>query len=250
MTSPDALDEAVHLTREGFASYGIAHAWERVVAVVVDAGVGFSNLAVADYRPDLAAGLVRRLRNHPGLVFEAHATDYQRPEGLRRMVEDGFAVLKVGPELTFRFREAVFALALLERELLRGKKSSAPSRLVSVLDREMVDDPRHWRSYYRCAGEPEHLLRRYALTDRCRYYWSRPAVAAALARLFDNLRRRVIPLPLLSQYLPDLVEAVRSGAVEPSPESLVRARIQGAWRRYLSACYTDPVLPPGPPPGR
>ena len=47
------------------------------------------------------AGSVPRLRC--GLVFEAHSTDYQPPEGLARLVSDGFAVLKVGPALTFAF---------------------------------------------------------------------------------------------------------------------------------------------------
>ena len=60
----------------------------------------------------------------PGLVFEAHSTDYQPPESLARLVSDGFAILKVGPGLTFALREALYALdqiaAALYPELVRA----------------------------------------------------------------------------------------------------------------------------------
>jgi len=47
----------------------------------------------------------------PRLIYQGHSTDYQRLESLRAMVEDHFAILKVGPALRFALREAPFALA-------------------------------------------------------------------------------------------------------------------------------------------
>ncbi|HWL57530.1 MAG TPA: class II D-tagatose-bisphosphate aldolase, non-catalytic subunit [Paracoccus sp. (in: a-proteobacteria)] len=44
----------------------------------------------------------------PGLVFEAHSTDYQTRDALIALVKDGFAILKVGPGLTSVLREALF----------------------------------------------------------------------------------------------------------------------------------------------
>ena len=42
----------------------------------------------------------------PGMVFEAHSTDYQPAAALAALVDDGFAILKAGPGLTFALREA------------------------------------------------------------------------------------------------------------------------------------------------
>jgi tagatose-1,6-bisphosphate aldolase non-catalytic subunit AgaZ/GatZ len=39
----------------------------------------------------------------------------------------------------------------------------------------------------------------YGYSDRCRYYWNQPAVQEEIARLFDNLGERPIPLTLVSQ---------------------------------------------------
>ena len=46
-------------------------------------------------------------------------------------MRDHFAILKVGPALTFAFREAVFALAMMENELF---PSHERSNIISVLD--------------------------------------------------------------------------------------------------------------------
>ncbi|MCZ5855981.1 class II D-tagatose-bisphosphate aldolase, non-catalytic subunit, partial [Escherichia coli] len=37
-------------------------------------------------------------------IVEAHSTDYQTPQSLRQLVIDHFAILKVGPALTFALR--------------------------------------------------------------------------------------------------------------------------------------------------
>ena len=50
----------------------------------------------------------------PGVVYEAHSTDFQTEAALADLVASHFAILKVGPMLTFAFREAVFALAAIE----------------------------------------------------------------------------------------------------------------------------------------
>lgn len=55
-----------------------------------------------------AWGRVRALVVQPGVEFDhARVVDHQRPEGLARLVQDGWAVLKVGPGLTLALREAL-----------------------------------------------------------------------------------------------------------------------------------------------
>lgn len=55
------------------------------------------------------------------MVYEAHSTDYQTQAAYRELVRDHFAILKVGPALTFALREAIFALAQIEQELIALK---------------------------------------------------------------------------------------------------------------------------------
>jgi tagatose-1,6-bisphosphate aldolase non-catalytic subunit AgaZ/GatZ len=64
----------------------------------------------------------RALEGLPRLVFEAHSTDHQTPAALRALVQDHFAVLKVGPALTHALREALFALEAVEGELLAARR--------------------------------------------------------------------------------------------------------------------------------
>ena len=156
----------------------------------------------------------------PNLVFEAHSTDYQRPAQLRELVEDHWAVLKVGPGLTFAMREALFALARIEAELAPGPSES---NLIEVIERRMLADPTHWQDYYE--GDPltQRTARRYSYSDRLRYYWADEQIEAARLALLTNLDRIGIPLPLISQFLPD--------AVRPDTQRSARTVRAGAGHR-------------------
>ena len=69
-----------------------------------------------------------------------------------------------------------------------------------------------------------------------RYYWPDPAIQAAQTRLFANLGETGVPLPLLSQYLPDQYRRVRRGEIMPQPHELVVDRVRDVLRDYASAC--------------
>jgi D-tagatose-1,6-bisphosphate aldolase subunit GatZ/KbaZ len=230
------------LARAAFASL-TPEAWARVVAVVVQPGVEFGGDTIVDYEPRRAADLSALVATLPALVYEAHSTDYQRPAALGALVRDHFAILKVGPALTFAFREALFALEQIEREALATGLGTAgggePSRLRETLDAAMREDPAHWRAYYSGGEDELAFARAFSFSDRCRYYWPRPDVRDALERLLGDLSRRPIPLALLSQYLPAQYAAVRAGKLEPSPEALIRHRIGAVLKTYWAACGAD-----------
>lgn len=237
-TRASDAERTIELTRQAFARRGLERAWERVVAVVVQPGVEFGDDVVFPYRrgtADLGALAAAR-----GLVYEAHSTDYQDESALRALVEDRFAILKVGPELTFAFREAAFALEAVERELL-GRTVGRLSGLRQALDDAMRADPRHWRDWY--AGDDEEALRlrrAFSLSDRCRYYWTAPPVQEALHRLHANLEGRRLPRGLLSQHLRDRGEG--AGADEPGlAERLERGHVRRVLGRYARACDPDPA---------
>jgi D-tagatose-1,6-bisphosphate aldolase subunit GatZ/KbaZ len=152
------------------------------------------------------------------------------------MVQDHFAILKVGPWLTFAFREAVFALSAIERELLAEEKSQRLSQLREALDRAMLREPAFWRSYYKGDESQLRISRAYSYSDRCRYYWHEISVQAEIERLIGNLTARPVPLTLVSQYLPFEYEAIRTEQIENQPEAIIRYHIQSVLRSYATAC--------------
>ena len=237
VTRPTDALETIDLFLRAFQKRGLHSAWERVVALVVQPGVEFGDTDIHAYDHHAALGLSRAIESVPGLVFEAHSTDYQTRAALRQLVQDHFAILKVGPGLTFAYREAVFALAHIEEAWLGGDSGLVLSGLFSAVEQTMLADPRDWADYYH--GSPSELAfaRRYSLSDRMRYYWLREPLHGAVERLFLNLEgRKPIPLALLSQYMPAEYTRVREGLLENSPTALARSRIQAVLEDYRAAC--------------
>jgi D-tagatose-1,6-bisphosphate aldolase subunit GatZ/KbaZ len=232
-TTPEAARATVSEHRAAFGEAGVGEAWERVVALVVQPGVEFDHVRVFDYAPAAARRLSDVVAEYPGLVFEAHSTDYQTRDALARLVRDHWAVLKVGPGLTFALREALFALAAIEDELV---PVADRSRLVDELESAMLADPTWWAGYYEGDPARQRLARRYSYSDRARYYWPQPPLAAAVARLFDNLDTAGIPLPLLSQHLPDQYRRVRAGELPPAARALAIDHVRDVLRDYAHAC--------------
>ena len=72
------------------------------------------------------------------MIYEAHSTDYQSRAALKDLVCDHFAILKVGPALTFAFREAAFALAMMEKELYPAGERS---QLIETVEAAMLGNP-------------------------------------------------------------------------------------------------------------
>src|ERR1700757_3791178 len=108
------------------------------------------------------------LAQHPGLIFEAHSTDYQTPESLSALVRDGFAILKVGPGLTFAMRQALFSLAAIEDECVEAARRS---RLRERVEAIMLAHPDQWRRHYPGTTQEQRRLRIHSYSDRMRYYW-------------------------------------------------------------------------------
>jgi D-tagatose-1,6-bisphosphate aldolase subunit GatZ/KbaZ len=133
------LLETLEIHRKIFLNARLWEAWDRVIAIVAQPGVEFSDRTVSYYNRSAASDISHALDKSP-LVFEAHSTDYQKPSGLKQLVEDHFCILKVGPWLTFRYREALFSLAWIENELIpRGDdRFNDRSNLEQVLENVMT----------------------------------------------------------------------------------------------------------------
>ena len=236
ITTPQSVLESLDVYEQTFNALGLNEAWKRVIAVVVQPGVEFSQFHIHDYDPSKAAALSQCIESVPGIIFEAHSTDYQKPNALRQMVADHFAILKVGPALTLALREAVFALAHIEKELLGIQNHSKLSLIQEILDQVMVENPQHWQSYYHGKQQELAIARKYSYSDRIRYYWPDQRVSDALSILIRNLNLTIIPLVLIKQFLPNQYERIREGKIRSDPESLILDSIRLVLNDYLYAC--------------
>ncbi|HVN99096.1 MAG TPA: D-tagatose-bisphosphate aldolase, class II, non-catalytic subunit [Steroidobacteraceae bacterium] len=216
-----------------FNSAGLGAAWPRVVALVVQPGVEFDHHHVVDFIPERASALSAVIAAQASMVYEAHSTDYQTGANLGALVRAHFAILKVGPALTFAMREALWALAQIESEWIpEGQRS----RLRETVLAAMAADPRHWRRYYHSSGAQLLLDQQFSLSDRLRYYWPVAEVGRALEKLLANLEASPPPLTLLSQYLPQQYAALRAGHLSGGARALVLHHIDLVLQQYSAAC--------------
>jgi D-tagatose 6-phosphate 4-epimerase len=233
VTPPEAVRATLEAHRIAFAAARANAAYDSVIAVVAQPGVEFDDLKVMTYEPEKAAGLRATLSAWPGLVFEAHSTDYQPPERLAQLVRDGFAILKVGPGLSFALRQALYGLDRIAGTLDRDW---AEQSLMAEMEREMTANPRYWEAYYHGGAEKERWLRHFSYSDRIRYYWATPAAQNTVERLFAYLGERNIPEPLISEFLPDLYPGVTSGLLPADPRTLALQAVRNVLQGYEAAC--------------
>jgi D-tagatose-1,6-bisphosphate aldolase subunit GatZ/KbaZ len=231
ITRADAAMKPLAVHRASFAEAGLASAMERVIGIVVQPGVEFGNTDVALYKPERAKSLIRSLDDMPGLVFEAHSTDYQPAEALSALVDDGFAILKVGPGLTFALREALYGLDAIA-DVLAGR--TPRTGLVTTMEKIMVEQPASWAGHYGGSPDEQQLQRHFSYSDRIRYYWPDPRASAAVGELFRRLPDE-IPETLISQYLGRLYSDVVSKRVAPKARELCLAAIDTALAPYSGA---------------
>jgi D-tagatose-1,6-bisphosphate aldolase subunit GatZ/KbaZ len=235
VTRPDAALATIEAHRRAFLAAGLESAWSRVIASVVQPGVEFDHHNVIDYGPRKAQALSHAITAVRNMVYEAHSTDYQTRDALRALVRDHFAILKVGPGLTFAMREALWALDAIDQEI---NPEHQQARLRDTVLERMREFPKHWEKYYHGNGKPLTVDLQYSLSDRVRYYWPDPAIEAARVKLFDNLRANPPPISLLSQHLPTALHAVRLRKATRDPLSLSMAHVSAVLDDYHHACHT------------
>lgn len=196
VTSTLSLDRTIYSHKMAWKSYGITNSWKRIAAVVAQPGVDFGHSNIFKFQPDKSQKLSAHLRSYGDLVFEAHSTDYQSNQALYDLVKQHFMFLKVGPELTFRLREAIFTIAKIYAELT----GSSPGDFEKFIDQKMVENPKHWKSYYCGTAIQQQHLRKFSYSDRIRYYWAHPEIASRLESLVNSKILQEIPEIVAAQY--------------------------------------------------
>jgi D-tagatose-bisphosphate aldolase class II non-catalytic subunit len=238
-TRPEAAKATLETHFNEFQARGLADAASRIVALVVQPGVEFGPTEI-DHLPDDASGRALKavLQPHSGLCFEAHSTDYQKHGAYPRLANMGFAFQKVGPALTFAYRQAIYGLDLLV-DVLDGKARSVPV-VRDVLEAEMLRDPRYWKGHYSGDFETLRQLRHFSYSDRIRYYWPSQAAQSAVSALRERLRHQTLPTPMLEQFFARqrLEYADRLASDYDLAYALVLGSIQQALRPYY---FTAPA---------
>ena len=234
VTEPDAVRATIEAHEKAFRSRSLEAAFARVVALVVQPGVEFGTTDVVRYDRAKAQPLSAALNDLPRFVFEAHSTDYQTREALTALVADGFAILKVGPALTFAVREALYGLDHIAEALLG---TSEKESLRAVMERVMTNDPRSWAGYSGGGRTEQRLLRHFSLSDRIRYYWAEPQAVRSVDRLLERLQGLRIPPTLAHQFLPgfDLNEDAPVTA-----RGAILAAVARVLADYAAACAAPP----------
>jgi len=238
VTRPADCKKTLAAFEQAYMANGLQDAWKRVIGLVVQPGVEFGDSDVFVYDRKKAADLTESLKNWPQGVFEGHSTDYQPKEALRAMVEDGIAILKVGPALTFGLREALFSLEMMEKEIYFGR-SCHFSNFQEVFEQAMLDQPKNWQRHYHGNAWELHFARKYSYSDRARYYLPDAKVDESINILINNINDAQIPMTLLSQYMPMQYQSIREGRITLTAEQLIQDRIGNYIDDYLYAVDPD-----------
>lgn len=239
VTKPEAMARTIEVYQKAFEEAGLADAFAHIIGIVVQPGVEFGDADFFRYDRHNAKELVAAANAIDGIVLEGHSTDYQPAQALREMVEDGIAILKVGPALTFALREGLFALSHIEKELVHADQRA---NFVELLEEIMLRAPEQWQKHYHGTEEQLQLKRKYSFSDRSRYYFALPEIEAAMAKLFDNLDGVEIPMSMLRQFMPLQYYKVRDGKLPLKARELAKDNVVALVEDYNYATHFNYMI--------
>lgn len=217
-TSPDAARQTLAAHDAAFGDMA-----DKIGGLVVQPGVEFSPTAVHALPIERDPRLLDALVDYPHVCLEAHSTDYQDPSVYPRLATLGFAFQKVGPALTFAYREALYALDTL------GPSKGA---LQAAMEDVMLADPSHWRGHYSGDAASLYAQRHFGLADRIRYYWQTDAAQTAVSALLAGFDRPLADAELVRVF-DDRVLTHAETLKGPQVQRLIDAQIACALAPYF-----------------
>lgn len=191
--------------------------------LVVQPGVEFSPTAVHHMPLDRDPGLVAAIADHPHVCLEAHSTDYQHDAVFPRLAQLGFAFQKVGPALTFAYRNTLYALDKLRPDA---------GALEACMEAVMLADPSRWQGHYSGDAKALYHERHFGLADRIRYYWPHPEALQAVADLRADFPDAITDTDLRRVFEPEVLD--RAETLDgPQVQRLIDAQIELALAPYF-----------------
>ena len=110
-------------------------------ALVIEPGMKFMHNNVT--KPIFKNFVIKKkFSKKNNFIFEAHSTDYQQINTLKKLVSNNFKFLKVGPELTYELTRSILFMEKLEKTL------NYKSNFSKILYLEMKKNRKYWLSYF------------------------------------------------------------------------------------------------------
>lgn len=237
-TSADSARATLAEQRSQFERHAPADAWSRVIGLVVQPGVEFGAADIHHFDTGSPDRLSPVLADYPHMAFEAHSTDYQDALVFPELARRHFAILKVGPALTFAYRQAAYAL-----DQVAGWYGCEGEPLADTMEALMLANPGYWKNHYSGADDAVRRLRHFGYADRIRYYWNQPEAQSRVSAILGRLTGQKLDLPLLRQYFSTQIieraQSLVSGRVGLA-QALIYAQIQEALLPYFATFSASP----------
>ncbi len=115
-------------------------------------------------------------------IYEAHSTDFQSINTLKKLVDNNFKFLKVGPELTYSYSRSLLLMEKIEKQFKNKNKSNFSENLIV----EMLKNNKHWFNFYEKNNTHQFLNSKY---DRSRYYLETKSVKNSINKLKFNINK-------------------------------------------------------------
>ena len=157
--------------------------YNKYFALVIDTNMEFFNQNIIKPNIKNLTEIVK-YSTKKKFYFEAHSTDYQNLNTLKKLVKNNFKFLKVGPELTHCLLKSLFLMEQFENEYIKEKKRSLFKR---KLIKEILSNKTHWKKYYneKDSTVVEKILK--GKLDRARYYLNTTKVNESIRLLEKNI---------------------------------------------------------------
>jgi D-tagatose-1,6-bisphosphate aldolase subunit GatZ/KbaZ len=151
-------------------------------SLVIEPGLGFSNQKIYKLKMN-SFSKKKILVDSSNLTYEAHSTDYQDLNSLKKLVKNNFKFLKVGPELTFNYLKAIIKLEKIEKIKFKNNLSQIKKKILKEMEKNQV----FWKNYYKGSKKKIEYLKLESYLDRSRYYWNTEKVIHSLKILEKNI---------------------------------------------------------------
>ena len=151
-------------------------------SLVIEPGLGFTNKKIHKLKMNFLKKK-KKMSHINNFSYEAHSSDFQSLESLKKLVNNNFKFLKVGPELTYFYMKAI-----LRMEKIEGiNKLNKLSNIKKIISREMNKDKSSWKNYYFGDRDTIEYLKFNSYLDRSRYYWKKNEVIKSVNKLRKNI---------------------------------------------------------------
>lgn len=176
---------------------------------------------------------ITQLSREKKIFFEAHSTDYQKMNILKKLVKANFKFLKVGPELTFNYHNSLKFMLNLEKKFIPKNSQSNLNENLKII---MNKNKKYWKSYYKGSIAKINYLKFNSKLDRIRYYWGDKLIEKSKKKLFKSICK--IPRNFIIKKLRTKkdIQYNNIGYINNNVDLIVNYFLENTLNKYYKAC--------------